>query len=65
MTAYILRRLLATVPVMIVVAVFVFFLLRLAPGDPAALIAGDYATSADIENIREKLGLSRPDVGTV
>jgi peptide/nickel transport system permease protein len=60
MTAYILRRLLATIPVMIVVAVFVFFLLRLAPGDPAALIAGDYATSADIENIREKLGLSRP-----
>ena len=60
MTAYILRRLLATIPVMIIVAVFVFFLLRLAPGDPAALIAGDYATSADIENIREKLGLAQP-----
>ena len=60
MTAYILRRLLATIPVMVVVAVFVFFLLRLAPGDPAALIAGDDATTADIEAIRERLGLSRP-----
>src|SRR5437870_3198726 len=39
MTAYILRRLLATIPVMAVVAMFVFFLLRLAPGDPAAIIA--------------------------
>jgi peptide/nickel transport system permease protein len=42
------------------VAVFVFFLLRIAPGDPAAIIAGDDATSQDIENIRAKLGLDRP-----
>src|SRR5262249_62094211 len=40
----ILRRLLATIPVMGVVALFVFALLRLTPGDPAAIIAGDYAT---------------------
>jgi len=60
MTAYLIRRLLAVFPVMAVVAVFVFFLLRLAPGDPAALIAGDDATSADIEAIRARLGLDRP-----
>ncbi len=60
MTAYIIRRLLATIPVMAVVAVFVFFLLRFAPGDPAAVIAGDDATVADIEAIRAKLGLDRP-----
>lgn len=60
MTAFIVRRLLATIPVMAVVAVFVFLLLRLAPGDPAALIAGDDANSAAIENIRQQLGLDRP-----
>ncbi|MCW5729320.1 MAG: ABC transporter permease [Alphaproteobacteria bacterium] len=60
MGAYIVRRLLATFPVMAVVAVFVFLLLRLAPGDPAALIAGDDATSADIDAIRAKLGLDLP-----
>ena len=60
MFAYILRRLLATIPVMGVVAVFVFFLLRFAPGDPAAIIAGDDATVAQIAAIRAKLGLDRP-----
>jgi peptide/nickel transport system permease protein len=45
---------------MAVVATFVFLLLRLAPGDPAALIAGDDATSAQIENIRQQLGLDLP-----
>lgn len=60
MAAYILRRLIATIPVMIVVALFVFFLLHLTPGDPAAVIAGDEATPADIEAVRSKLGLDRP-----
>ncbi len=60
MFAYVIGRLLATIPVMVVVAVFVFFLLRIAPGDPAAIIAGDDATTQDIENIRAKLGLDRP-----
>jgi peptide/nickel transport system permease protein len=60
MIAYILRRLLATIPVMGVVAVFVFFLLRFAPGDPAAIIAGEDATVAQIAAIRAKLGLDRP-----
>ncbi len=57
MTAYIVRRLLATIPVMVVVALFVFLLLHLTPGDPAAVIAGDDASPADIEAIRRKLGL--------
>jgi peptide/nickel transport system permease protein len=60
MIAYILRRLLATIPVMVVVAVFVFFLLRFAPGDPAAIIAGEDATAAQIASVRAKLGLDRP-----
>ena len=47
MAAYLLRRLLATIPVMGVVALFVFALLHLSPGDPAAVIAGDYARPAD------------------
>jgi len=59
-TAYILKRLLATIPVMVVVALFVFLLLHLTPGDPAAVIAGDEATPAAIEGIRHKLGLDRP-----
>jgi peptide/nickel transport system permease protein len=60
MLGYIARRLLATIPVMAVVAVVVFSLLRLTTGDPAAIIAGDNATSADVEAIREKLRLDRP-----
>jgi len=57
---FVLRRLLATIPVMGVVALFVFALLRLTPGDPAAIIAGDYATPQDIARIRAGLGLDRP-----
>jgi len=60
MWAYIVRRLLATIPVAGVVAVFVFSLLHLAPGDPAAVIAGSYAMPKDVEKIREKLGLDQP-----
>jgi peptide/nickel transport system permease protein len=58
--SYIVRRILATVPVMVVVALFVFSLLHLTPGDPAAIIAGDTATADDIARIREKLGLDQP-----
>jgi peptide/nickel transport system permease protein len=60
MFAYIVRRVLATIPVMAVVALFVFSLLYIAPGDPAAVIAGDQATPADVERIRQNLGLDRP-----
>ena len=60
MIAYILRRLGATLIVMAVVALFVFSLLFLTPGDPAAVIAGDVATADDIQRIRSKLGLNEP-----
>lgn len=58
--AYFLRRLFAIVPVMAVVAVIVFLLIHLSPGDPAALIAGDLATVDDIAKLRVALGLDRP-----
>jgi peptide/nickel transport system permease protein len=57
---YIARRLVATIPVMAVVATFVFLLLRLTTGDPAAIIAGDNATTQDVAAVRAKLGLDRP-----
>ena len=60
MIAYIVRRLLSTVPVMFIVAVCVFLLLHLAPGDPAAIMAGDNATPQNIAQIRQKLGLDEP-----
>ncbi|MCZ0738543.1 ABC transporter permease [Phreatobacter sp. AB_2022a] len=60
MFVYIARRILATIPVMAVVALFVFSLLYIAPGDPAAVIAGDQASPADVEKIRQSLGLDRP-----
>jgi peptide/nickel transport system permease protein len=57
MWAYLGRRILSTIPVVLIVAVLIFLMLRLTPGDPAAVIAGDAATSADVAEIREKLGL--------
>ena len=60
MFAYVIRRVLSTIPVMAIVALFVFSLLYLAPGDPAAIIAGDQATPEDVERIRAGLGLDRP-----
>jgi peptide/nickel transport system permease protein len=60
MVSYILRRILSTLPVMGIVALFVFSLLYIAPGDPAAVIAGDQASPADVERIRQSLGLDRP-----
>jgi peptide/nickel transport system permease protein len=60
MFAYLVRRVLATIPVMGFVALFVFSLLYLTPGDPAAVIAGDQATLDDIQRIRQRLGLDEP-----
>ena len=60
MLSYVIRRLLATIPVMLIVAFFVFSLLYFAPGDPAVVIAGDQASPADVERIRQSLGLDRP-----
>jgi len=60
MLGFIFRRLLATIPVLGMVALFVFFMLRMTPGDPAAVLAGDNGTPQQIEEIREQLGLNRP-----
>jgi peptide/nickel transport system permease protein len=60
MLTYIVRRVLATIPVMAVVAFVVFALLYVVPGDPAAIIAGDQATPDDVIRIRASLGLDRP-----
>jgi peptide/nickel transport system permease protein len=62
MWVYIARRVAAVVPVLLVVALIVFLMLRLTPGDPAAVIGGDSATTADIAQIRQNLGLDRPIV---
>ena len=60
MFAYIAKRLLATIPVMVIVAGIVFGMLRVAPADPAAIIAGDNANAEQIAEIRTHLGLDRP-----
>jgi peptide/nickel transport system permease protein len=60
MFAFIARRLLATIPVMGMVALVVFAILRLTPGDPAAIIAGDSATAEQLEQIRHHMGLDKP-----
>lgn len=57
---FILRRIAAVIPVMAVVAVVVFLLIHLSPGDPAAVIAGDNATAEDVAKIRQNLGLDKP-----
>ncbi|WJR76032.1 ABC transporter permease [Bradyrhizobium sp. NP1] len=60
MLLYLLRRMLAAIPVMGVVALVVFLLLRLTPGDPAAILAGENATPEQLERIRSSLGLNEP-----
>ncbi len=60
MFAYVVKRLLGVIPVMGVVAIFVFLLLHLTPGDPAVIIGGDFAAEEDIQRIRTMLGLDRP-----
>ncbi len=59
MGAFLVKRILATIPVLLIVAVIVFTLIRLVPGDPAAVIAGNMATNEDIARIRTELGLDR------
>jgi peptide/nickel transport system permease protein len=60
--SYIARRVAATAPVLLIVAVLVFLLLRLTPGDPAAILAGDAASAEQIAQIRANLGLEKPIV---
>lgn len=62
MLNFLYRRLLSTIPVLLIVSVLVFLMLRLTPGDPAALLAGDAATVEQIAAIRLKLDLDRPIV---
>lgn len=59
MGGFLFKRILATIPVMVIVAVIVFTLIRMVPGDPAAVIAGNMATNEDIARIRTELGLDR------
>ena len=60
MTVYVIRRVISVIPVLAVVALIVFGLIRIAPGDPAAIIAGHEATMEEVEGIREALGLNEP-----
>jgi peptide/nickel transport system permease protein len=57
---FLARRIAATIPVLLIVAVLVFLLLRLTPGDPAVIIAGDAASPEQVAQIRAGLGLDRP-----
>ncbi|MDZ4139045.1 MAG: ABC transporter permease [Erythrobacter sp.] len=59
MLEYVLRRIVATIPVLLLVAIIVFSLLYLAPGDPAAVLAGDQASAEEIARIRSSLGLDQ------
>jgi peptide/nickel transport system permease protein len=60
MLGYTIRRLLMAVPVMGIVALIVFSLLYLTPGDPAQVLAGDQATPEQVDKIRSNLGLDQP-----
>lgn len=60
MFSYIIRRLIMTIPTMFIVAIIIFSLLYFSPGDPAAILAGDMASEADIQRIRENLQLDGP-----
>jgi peptide/nickel transport system permease protein len=57
---YIVSRLLAALPVMVIVAIVVFALLHLSPGDPAFVLAGETATPEEVDRVRQALGLDRP-----
>ena len=60
MLQYVIQRVLATIPVILFVAIITFSLVHIAPGDPAAVIAGDFGNPADIERVRKQLGLDKP-----
>ena len=60
MGLFFIKRILSAIPVLFMVAVIVFLILRLAPGDPAAMVAGDHATEAQLVAIREAMGLNKP-----
>lgn len=62
MKGYILKRLLSLIPVLLVVAVVVFLLMHITPGDPAAVILGPEASPAEVAELREELGLNKPPI---
>ncbi len=62
MVQYVLKRLLSTIPVLIGISLLLFFMLRMLPGDPAQVLAGQMASREDIETIRKQLGLDKPIV---
>jgi peptide/nickel transport system permease protein len=60
MSGYVVRRLLALVPVLLGVTLIVFSILKFIPGDPARIVAGLDASPEDVENVRRDLGLDQP-----
>ena len=60
MLQYIVKRLLSTIPVLIGISLLLFFMLRMLPGDPAQVLAGQMASPEEVENIRNQLGLNEP-----
>lgn len=60
MLKFVVKRILSAIPVIIIAVTLVFFIMRVIPGDPARLILGDEALDADVENLREIMGLNDP-----
>ena len=60
MLAYIIRRILIMIPTLLGVSIIVFFMLHLAPGDPAELLMGERASEEALQDIREHLGMNKP-----
>jgi peptide/nickel transport system permease protein len=60
MLQYVIKRLLSTIPVLLGISLLLFFMLRMLPGDPAQVLAGQMASQEDIKIIRHQLGLDRP-----
>src|SRR5574341_236650 len=60
MAAYLVRRLAGTIPVLLLITLFVFLLLHAAPGDPASLLLSDATSEADVLEARQRWGLDQP-----
>ena len=62
---FIIKRLLSMIPVLIGISLLLFFMLRMLPGDPAQVLAGQMASPEEIETIRRQLGLDRPITSSI
>ena len=60
MGTYLLRRLIGTIPVMVLISLLVFLLIQAAPGDPTLMLLGEDSTQEDIDRARERWGLDQP-----